>query len=170
MGQSLSNLGLGDPYNNYGSGAIGQAVMQAKGTSDFDGTSTAGTGKIPQGQQVFGSYNGVPQLQIKPQNNVNAGYYGAGTDTGAAAPVVTEEPGQVVGGEAGTGGAGGVIPPLPEEKPEDPMSGMMAGGGLGAAGASKLGRARSRLQRLGILGRGTGLLGRGLQYGNTLNA
>jgi hypothetical protein len=61
-------------------------------------------------------------------------------------------------------------PEKPEEQPLDPGQGMMAGGGLGAAGAAKLGRARSRLQRLGILGRGTGLFGRGLQYGNSLNA
>lgn len=62
---------------------------------------------------------------------------------------------------------------LPEEKPEekmDPGSGMLSGGGMGAAGASKLGRAKSRLRQLGIYGRGTGLLGRGLQYGNALNA
>jgi len=59
---------------------------------------------------------------------------------------------------------------LPEEEEVDPGAGMMAGGGLGALGASKLLRARSRLQRLGILNRGTGLLGRGLQYGNALNA
>jgi len=46
---------------------------------------------------------------------------------------------------------------------------MMSGGGLGALGANKLNRAKSRLQKLGIYGRGTGLLGRGLQYGNSLN-
>lgn len=61
-------------------------------------------------------------------------------------------------------------PPEETATSTDPGSGMMAGGGLGVAGAAKLGRARSRLQRLGILGRGTGLLGRGLQYGNSLNA
>lgn len=63
-------------------------------------------------------------------------------------------------------------PILPEEpeKPEDPGVGMMSGGGLGATGANKLGRAKSRLRKLGIYGRGTGLLGRGLQYGNALNA
>jgi hypothetical protein len=82
MGQSMTALGLGDKYNNYGSGGIGQAIMQGKGTSDYYGNSTPGTGRIPQGQQVFGSYNGAPQLQIKPQNNVNAGYYGAGVGTG----------------------------------------------------------------------------------------
>ena len=48
--------------------------------------------------------------------------------------------------------------------------GMLSGGGMGATGASRLGRARSRLRQLGIYGRGTSLLGRGLQYGNTLNA
>jgi len=62
------------------------------------------------------------------------------------------------------------IDPVDPVTSTDPGSGMMAGGGLGVAGAAKLGRARSRLQRLGILGRGTGLLGRGLQYGNSLNA
>ena len=62
--------------------------------------------------------------------------------------------------------------PVNIEAPEttDPGVGMMAGGGMGAMGASKLLRARSRLQRLGILNRGTGLFGRGLQYGNTINA
>jgi len=60
-----------------------------------------------------------------------------------------------------------VEPPVEEEKP---VPGMMAGGGLGALGANKLMRAKSRLQRLGILGQGTGLLSRGLQYGNALNA
>ena len=57
-----------------------------------------------------------------------------------------------------------------EETNALPGIGMMAGGGMGAAGANKLGRAKSRLRKLGIYGRGTGLLGRGLQYGNSLNA
>ncbi|AFK66475.1 hypothetical protein SYPG_00025 [Synechococcus phage S-CBP3] len=71
----------------------------------------------------------------------------------------------------GTAGTTELPPELPPEEEEvDPGAGMMAGGGLGALGASKLLRARSRLQRLGILNRGTGLLGRGLQYGNALNA
>lgn len=48
--------------------------------------------------------------------------------------------------------------------------GLLSGGGMGAAGASKLGRANSRLRKLGINSRGTSLLGRGLQYGSVLNA
>jgi hypothetical protein len=62
--------------------------------------------------------------------------------------------------------------PLEEEEPKEEMPpgpGMMAGGGLGALGANKLNRAKSRLRQLGIYGRGTSLLGRGLQYGNALN-
>jgi hypothetical protein len=47
--------------------------------------------------------------------------------------------------------------------------GGLLGGGMGAAGATRLGRAKSRLRQLGIYGRGTNLLSRGLQYGNTLN-
>ena len=57
----------------------------------------------------------------------------------------------------------------PVETSTDSGPGMMAGGGLGALGANKLNRAKSRLRQLGIYGRGTGLLGRGLQYGNALN-
>jgi len=62
-------------------------------------------------------------------------------------------------------------PMTPEEMQEASTvgSGMMSGGGMGAAGANKLGRAKSRLRQLGIYGRGTGLLNRGLQYGNALN-
>jgi hypothetical protein len=72
----------------------------------------------------------------------------------------------------GGDGTTGTAPVIPEEEEEelDPGQGMMSGGGMGALGASKLLRARSRLARLGILNRGTGLFGRGLQYGNSLNA
>jgi hypothetical protein len=63
--------------------------------------------------------------------------------------------------------------PMTPEEMQDASTisgtGMLSGGGAGAAGANKLGRAKSRLRQLGINGRGTGLLTRGLQYGNTLN-
>ncbi len=71
-----------------------------------------------------------------------------------------------------TGFGDGMLRELPEEMPEEqlpPGPGMMSGGGRGALGANKLNRAKSRLRQLGIYGRGTGLLGRGLQYGNALN-
>ena len=62
-------------------------------------------------------------------------------------------------------------PPVqdPVLTPTDPGPGMLSGGGSGGAGANRLGRAKSRLRQLGIYGRGTGLLNRGLQYGNALN-
>ena len=114
-GKTMTELGLGDKYNNYGSGAIGQAITQGKGTSDYYGNSTAGTGKIPQGQQVFGSYNGAPQLQIKPQNNVNAGYSGRGAgpyDGMEIKPFDPNGPGPLAPGT----GAGVAAPlPLPKE-------------------------------------------------------
>jgi hypothetical protein len=81
-GQTMSQLGFKDKYNNFGTGAIGRAITQGKGTSDYYGNSVAGTGKIPKGQQVFGSYNNAPQVQVKPQNNVNSGYYGPGSGNG----------------------------------------------------------------------------------------
>jgi hypothetical protein len=62
-----------------------------------------------------------------------------------------------------------IMPPIPEQSAENLGPGGLLGGGSGAAGATRLGRAKSRLRQLGIYGRGTSLLGRGLQYGNTLN-
>jgi hypothetical protein len=61
-------------------------------------------------------------------------------------------------------------PMIPEEVQADPLGpGSLLGGGDGALGASKLGRARSRLRRLGINNQGSSLLNRSLQYGNVLN-
>jgi hypothetical protein len=111
MGQSPSSLGLSDPYNNYGTGGIGQAIMQGKGSNrisqntEAGGTLSqynAGTGRVPMGQQVFGSYNGAPQLQIKPQATANAGgagpYNGVFDDAFAAA-----QAGQNTGADGGAG-------------------------------------------------------------------
>ena len=128
MGQSPSSLGLSDPYNNYGSGAIGQAILQAKGsntiTSGNGGPTTsqmvAGTGRIPQGQQVFGSYNGAPQLQIKPQANVNAGYYGPGPGTGGAAGNVNTDP--VNKDPVADPITDPIADPLPLPKEEEPLA------------------------------------------------
>jgi hypothetical protein len=118
MGQSPSSLGLSDPYNNYGTGGIGQAIVQAKGSNSVSQNTAAGgtlsqynagTGRVPMGQQVFGSYNGAPQLQIKPQATANAGrtsnagpYNGVFDDAFAAA-----QAGQNTGAGTGTGAGDG---------------------------------------------------------------
>jgi hypothetical protein len=64
---------------------------------------------------VFGSYNGAPQLQIKPQNNVNAGYSGRGAgpyDGMEIKPFDPNGPGPLAPGT----GAGVAAPlPLPKE-------------------------------------------------------
>jgi hypothetical protein len=69
------------------------------------------------------------------------------------------------------GGTGmvGMATAAAKEATENLGPGGLFGGGMGAAGATRLGRAKSRLRQLGIYGRGTNLLSRGLQYGNTLN-
>ena len=116
MGQSPSSLGLSDPYNNYGTGGIGQAIVQAKGSNSVSQNTAAGgtlsqynagTGRVPMGQQVFGSYNGAPQLQIKPQATANAG--GAGPYDGMDIPPFNPAGGGPLapGTGAGTGAGDG---------------------------------------------------------------
>jgi hypothetical protein len=163
MGQSPASLGLSDPYNNYGSGAIGQAVTQAKGTSDFNGTSTAGTGKIPQGQQVIGSYNGAPQLQIKPQNSMNAGFNDPKAGPYDGMEIKPSDPNGPGPWAPGTGAGGGEAAPLPlpEEKP-DPIA-LSSGTGSTVDGtATSFRRKRSTARAAGLTSRGTG------QFRNTL--
>ena len=92
---------------------------------------------------------------------------GAGTQPVPTTPATPQEP--VSTGEQPIEPIMPFIPEELPEEPQDPGAGMLTGGGMGAAGANKLGRAKSRLRQLGIYGRGTGLLNRGLQYGNALN-
>ena len=92
---------------------------------------------------------------------------GAGTQPVPTTPATPQEP--VSTGEQPIEPIMPFIPEELPEEPQDPGAGMLSGGGMGAAGANKLGRAKSRLRQLGIYGRGTGLLNRGLQYGNALN-
>ncbi len=119
MGRAMSGFGLSDRYNYYGSGGIGQAIMQGRGTSDYYGNSTAGTGRIPQGQQVFGSYNGAPQLQINPQNNVNAGNSGLGAGPYDGMEITPSDPN---GPGPWANGTGGDSLPLPLPKEEEAPS------------------------------------------------
>ena len=81
-GKTMSELGLGDKYSNFGTGPIGRAVMQGKGSSDYYGNATPGTGKIGKGRQVIGSYNNAPETRMKPSWDKNAGYYGPGSGGG----------------------------------------------------------------------------------------
>ena len=71
--------------------------------------------------------------------------------------------------DSGDGNTNTVSPVVTEQEPTDPMIGMMAGGGMGAAGANKLGRAKSRLKKLGITGNTANQMGRGNVYRNLIN-
>jgi hypothetical protein len=160
----------------YGTGQIGKALQSMMG-------SPGSAGGVIKGQQVFNQPATPAQLmiggtQIRGGGRVAVKGFGQQYTLPEQDKTVIKNP---VGGE-------GYVPnqvnsnqtvqdpvvadPVatdPVASTSDPGSGMLSGGGVGAAGANRLGRAKSRLRQLGIYGKGTGLLGRGLQYGNTLN-
>ncbi|QPD06449.1 head-to-tail connector [Synechococcus phage S-SRP01] len=152
----------------YGSGKIGKTLSSMMGTTSQPGFNPGGNptkNRMIGGTQIrgggniavrgFGQQYELPKTKILNPIDLETG---SNRPTSNTDPVVTDPVVQE--------------PMTPEQMQEASTvgSGMMSGGGMGAAGASKLGRANSRLRKLGIYGRGTGLLGRGLQYGNSLNA
>lgn len=163
------SAGMGLTINPYGTGNIGRALS---GMIGDPGTS----GYMRQGQMVGGreATPGTGMMiggtQIRKGGRVAVRGFGAGNNQNPnpeADPNPNPNPNRNPDPDP-------ILPPElpPEELPEEqlpPGPGMMAGGGLGALGANKLNRAKSRLRQLGIYGRGTGLLSRGLQYGNALN-
>ena len=90
FGKTMSELGLGDKYSNFGTGPIGRAVMQGKGSSDYYGNATPGTGKIPKGRQVIGSYNNAPETRVKPSWDMNAGIATKSSLTPTQADITTD--------------------------------------------------------------------------------
>ena len=120
-------------------------------------------GRQDKGSALFIGSKGSTATTLPRKLGLGEGYRPPGGDNNVE---------QVTPTDTGTGATEEIpmTPMIPEEpQSEMPGVGMMSGGGEGAAGANKLGRAKSRLRKLGIYGRGTGLLGRGLQYGNALN-
>jgi hypothetical protein len=181
----------------FGTGRIGQALEGMRGTRASGGyiNPQSGTGSVtpatdrrfmmggtairPGGRETvrgFGQQYTYKGGNSKPYNGMKwTGQF----DPNGPGPLAKPNP-QTWTGNTGSGdnntNTGGdnnidetVIPTDQQGTDAITGQGMMSGGGLGALGANKLGRAKSRLQRLGIKGRGTGLLGRGLQYGNSLN-
>jgi hypothetical protein len=164
------SAGMGLTINPYGTGNIGRALS---GMIGDPGT----PGYMRQGQMIGGreATPGTGMMiggtQIRKGGRVAVRGFGAGNNqqpTPEAEPTPTNT-------DTGAGTDSDLPPFIPPELPPEeeeqlpPGPGMMAGGGLGALGANKLNRAKSRLRQLGIYGRGTSLLGRGLQYGNSLN-
>lgn len=162
----------------FGTGQIGKTLEGMRGTSASGGYQNpqSGSGKVtpgtapkfmmggtairPGGREVVQGF-GKNQFTYTPSQQVQSPNTTPGTGPGPFSPTTVDAQPEPILPEK----------PVEEEKEQlPPGPGMMAGGGLGALGASKLNRSKSRLRQLGIYGRGTGLLGRGLQYGNALNA
>ena len=167
----LSMLG-GKP--KYGTGQIGktlQSMMSSPGIPTRGGGTMGGTaGFNPGGNPTKNRMVGGTQIR----GGGNIANQGFGSQYELPKTVVTNPIDLDTGRtkpEATDPGVQEPVPMTPEEMKDASTvgSGMLSGGGVGAAGANRLGRAKSRLRQLGIYGRGTGLLGRGLQYGNTLN-
>lgn len=168
--QKATPKSLGYQPVSFGSGRIGSTLMDMIGTPGSPGS-------MIKGQRVGARDAVAPELMIggtaiRPGGRQTVRGFGKQFQGGPNTSPLPNDPPQTdpipTDGEITPTPIDPILPPE-EEEPTDPMIGMMAGGGMGAAGANKLGRARSRVRRLGIQGRGTGLLGRGLQYGNALN-
>ena len=147
--------------STFGNGRIGSVLQARASGTDLMGKQgnlmIGGTSIRPGGRETvrgFGPQYELPKTVIKNPIDLDTGRTkpAAATDPIVQDPIVQDP-----------------VVQEPASTPTDPGPGMLSGGGMGAAGANKLGRAKSRLRQLGIYGRGTGLLGRGLQYGNALN-
>ena len=171
-----------------GSSTLGQSVRSMAGTPagpmiqgrQQPGTPASGLGYVPGGMTIRPSGRlGVGPLKSGNKTKDNGkgrmpgpydGMQIGQPDLSGPGPLANPNTETWLGNQDPADGTTDTVSPdVTEQEPTDPMIGMMAGGGMGAAGANKLGRAKSRVRRLGIQGRGTGLLSRGLQYGNALN-
>jgi hypothetical protein len=166
------SAGMGLTINPYGTGNIGRALAGMIGDPGTPGAMIKGQ-RVGGREATPGTGMMIGGTQIRKGGRVAVRGFGAG-NTQNPNPDANPNPDSNPNPDPATE-ADPILPPElpPEELPEEPKEpgpGMMAGGGLGALGANKLNRAKSRLRQLGIYGRGTGLLGRGLQYGNALNA
>jgi hypothetical protein len=158
--------------NIYGDGRIGETIGKYR--------DAAYTLKPGQGM-TLGSWDerakaqsaaGLIPLQRGGVYQVNSAGGYSPKSFGSGSPTPTQQMSPYSYTPSTTETPGTIDTPVTTNQPEAPTSGgpgMMSGGGSGAAGANRLGRAKSRIQKLGLYGRGTGLLGRGLQYGNALN-
>lgn len=166
-----SSLGM---FDYYGDGAIGQAVRAGKPQlygNQNDSRGMTEPLRVRKGVSVTG-------LTAKGDIDTRERFLGTGgfnrPKVKAAKSTTTATTGSTSGTSSATqdmGGTGmvGMATAAAKEATENLGPGGLFGGGMGAAGATRLGRAKSRLRQLGIYGRGTNLLSRGLQYGNTLN-
>lgn len=198
-GAVSSLVNMGNTYTSgmfresqFGTGNVGKTLQEyinaSNPTGGFQnprsGSSSYKPVKGAMGRAAAQSAAGLIPLQRGGAYQINSkgGYSPKASNPGvnrtAASPVNTQDGDNITTNQSSPGPQTNNstpqenLPMTPEEmKDASTIGGVgaMSGGGLGAAGASKLGRANSRIRQLGIYGRGTSLLGRGLQYGNVLN-
>lgn len=144
--------------------ALGQMMDRTTGSmlSQGQGVRTIpGTGLIPKGQQIIGSYNGAPQLQIKPALQGRAGT-STKPSTGSTGGTTGEEPDQTT-------------PKVEDTLTDTPITDaaaattdntagpeMLSGGGAGINSATGIRRRRSSWMTQGKSTRGTSNFNRNL--------
>jgi hypothetical protein len=150
--------------SNYGKklgpiqGALNQMIGSRTPMVKGQGGTTVKAPLVPKGQQIYGSYNGTPQLRIKPSwDNM---FSSTPKTQPAPAPTAT-------GTTADTGMEQLPLDYIPEELPKEElpppeMPGMMSGGGAGINSAMGIRRKKSSWKSAGISTKGTSNMNRGL--------
>ena len=174
-----------------GSSTLGQSVRSMAGTPagpmiqgrQQPGTPASGLGYVPGGMTIrpsgrlgIGPLKSENKTKSKSKGRMPGPYDGmqiGPPDLSGPGPLANPNTETWLGNQdpedSGDGNTNTVSPVVTEQEPTDPMIGMMAGGGMGAAGANKLGRAKSRLKKLGITGNTANQMGRGNVYRNLIN-
>ena len=174
-----------------GSSTLGQSVRSMAGTPagpmiqgrQQPGTPASGLGYVPGGMTIrpsgrlgVGPLKSENKTKSKSKGRMPGPYDGmqiGPPDLSGPGPLANPNTETWLGNQdpedSGDGTTNTVSPVVTEQEPTDPMIGMMAGGGMGAAGANKLGRAKSRLKKLGITGNTANQMGRGNVYRNLIN-
>ena len=174
-----------------GSSTLGQSVRSMAGTPagpmiqgrQQPGTPASGLGYVPGGMTIrpsgrlgVGPLKSENKTKSKSKGRMPGPYDGmqiGPPDLSGPGPLANPNTETWLGNQdpedSGDGSTNTVSPVVTEQEPTDPMIGMMAGGGSGAAGANKLGRAKSRLKKLGITGNTANQMGRGNVYRNLIN-
>ena len=174
-----------------GSSKVAQAIRGMAGTPagpmiqgrQQPGTPASGLGYVPGGMTIrpsgrlgIGPLKSENKTKSKSKGRMPGPYDGmqiGPPDLSGPGPLANPNTETWLGNQdpedSGDGNTNTVSPVVTEQEPTDPMIGMMAGGGMGAAGANKLGRAKSRLKKLGITGNTANQMGRGNVYRNLIN-
>ena len=174
-----------------GSSTLGQSVRSMAGTPagpmiqgrQQPGTPASGLGYVPGGMTIrpsgrlgIGPLKSENKTKSKSKGRMPGPYDGmqiGPPDLSGPGPLANPNTETWLGNQdpedSGDDNTNTVSPVVTEQEPTDPMIGMMAGGGTGAAGANKLGRAKSRLKKLGITGNTANQMGRGNVYRNLIN-